>query len=1474
MSDLQERLAKLPPEQRAWILKQLREQKPASSNERLAASIPRVPRTESIPLSFTQQRLWFLNELEGPSATYNVFIGWRLEGPLKRTALEASVAEIVQRHESLRTTFPAERGEPTQRIHPPGFVPVEVIDLQAIPVAEQEAAAQRLADQAAQVHFALENGPLFQVKLLCAAPELHYLLFIMHHTIIDGWSIDVLVNELSELYNAFLQGKPSPLPPLPIQYADYAVWQHQQTQGQAFTEQLNYWRARLAGAPPLLALPTDHPRPAVQRFQGAVRPWFNLSPELTDGLRRLANQCETTLFMVLQTAFAILLHRYSNQDDILIGLPMANRDRPEMEALIGFFANTLVLRSDLAGNPTFRTLLAQVRQNALDAYQHNALPFEQLVEALQPKRELSYSPIFQVALNWQNAQSGIPKLAGLNASHLHVARVAAIFDLLLILYEIDQVVFGRWEYNTDLFEAATIERMTGHFQTLLAGIVADPDQPIRALPLLTEAERQQQLVAWNRPVALPSAGAALSAQLCFHQLFEAQVERTPAALAAVFVNKQLTYRELNQRANQLAHYLIKAGVGAETLVGVCLDRSLEMLIGILGILKAGGAYVPIDPAYPQARIAFMLEDAQLQLVLTSAAVAPKLTTGGRPSGSRTVCLDRDWSLIAAESPENPVNRVQPDNLAYCIYTSGSTGRPKGTLIEQRNLTNYLTWAIQAYEVAAGSGAPVNTSIGFDATITSLFTPLLVGKTVFLLPEEDELEALGRALQSGEPFSLVKLTPTHLDILSRMVDQPSKARYFIIGGEALFESHLTFWRTYAPDTHFINEYGPTETVVGCCIYDAKDRLSAGAVPIGDSPTGAIANTQLYVLDSQQALVPIGVHGELYIGGAGVARGYLNRPELTAERFVANPFGPGKLYKTGDLVRRLADGKLEFSGRVDSQVKLRGFRIELGEIEAALTQHPDVQEAVVNVCAMSTAATQATVRHCVRCGLPSNHPEAKLNAAGVCNLCVAYAAYKTKAEQYFKPMAEFHALVAEMKRTRTGQYDCMMLFSGGKDSTYVLAQLVEMGLKVLSFTLDNGYISQEAKANIRKVVEALGVDHSFGTTPAMNAVFVESLQRYSNVCQGCFKVIYTLSANLARQQGIRYIVTGLSRGQIFETRLQPLFQNQIFDGAEIDRRILESRKVYHRLDDVVSRQMDVTLFQDDTTFAEIQFVDFYRYSDVELAEMLAFLDQRLPWVRPSDTGRSTNCLINEVGIYIHKREKGYHNYALPYSWDVILGHKERLAAMQELDDEIDEGNVQRILQEIGYQQKEQTDRRLVAYYVAAKEINSSELQTYLAGKLPAYMLPSAFVRLNALPLTPNGKIDRNALPTPTPRTVATTSYVMPQTAAERQIAEVWQTVLQLEKVGIHDNFFDLGGHSLLLVQVHRRLVDCFSRPIAITALFHHPTIYALAKHLSGQPLVGPLGAADPKAMDERNKLRQERDQQGNQRRALRQRVRETK
>ncbi len=885
--------------------------------------------TAEHPLSFAQQRLWFINKLEPNSPAYNIAIAIRIKGQLNEVALAQSLKEIIRRHKVLRTSFKALNGEPVQVI-----LEREAEDRgRYFPLPNSESEIQSFLVQEGQQPFDLAEVGLFRTKLLRLDAEESILIITMHHIIFDGWSAGVLIREVAALYKAFLTGEPSPLAELTIQYVDYAYWQREWLKGEILESQLAYWKQQLGGNLPVLNLPTDYPRPTVSTLRGA-RQTLVLPEVLRGGIKELSQQEGVTLFMILLAAFKTLLFRYTHQDDILVGSPIANRNLAEIQGMIGFFVNTLVLRSNLSGNPCFKELLKRIRRVALDAYSHQDLPFEKLVEELQPDRSLSHTPLFQVMFALQNFPMPNLEVAGLNLQVQEVNTGTAKFDLTLFVEDRGRELLAIFEYNTDLFKGTTITRMLGHFQTLLEGIVANPNQRLSDLPLLTEVERNQLLIEWTQ------TRTDSSHNLCIHQLLEEQVERTPDAVAVIFGNQQLTYQELNQRANQLAHYLQKLGVKPEVFVGICVERSIEMLVGLLGILKAGGAYVPLDSTYPKERLAFMLEDARAPVLLTQQRLLEIIPF----HSGKVVCLDTNWQEIGKEISENSVSNVCADNLAYVIYTSGSTGKPKGTLIHHRGLVNYLTWCTKAYSVEQGEGSPVHSSISFDMTITGLFSPLLVGRKVELLPEGKGIENLATVVRNKSNFSLIKITPAQLDLLSHQLlpqEAAGKTRAFIIGGENLLAESIAFWQENAPDTMLINEYGPTETVVGCCIYQAKDKHS-GSVPIGR----AIANTQLYILDRYLHPVPVGIAGELYIGGAGVARGYLHRPELTAERFIPNPFLAGeRLYKTGDLARYRADGIIEYLGRIDNQVKIRGFRIELAEIEAVLTQHPKVREGAI-------------------------------------------------------------------------------------------------------------------------------------------------------------------------------------------------------------------------------------------------------------------------------------------------------------------------------------------------------------------------------------------------------------------------------------------------------------------------------------------------------------------------------------------------
>jgi amino acid adenylation domain-containing protein len=934
--NLTDRIATLSPAKRALLelkLKQHRIGRPQDN------TIPRRATQDAPPLSFAQQRLWFLDQFEPNSATYNIPWAVRLQGSLDTAALHHAVNALVARHETLRTTFSVDDDDPKQVIAEKLTLPLPVIDLQSWPESHREAEAERLATVEAQRPFDLARGPLVRVQLLQLGAADSLLLFTMHHIISDGWSMGVCFRELGVLYAAFSTGTAPTLPPLPLQYADFAVWQRQWLQGETLKQQLSYWTQRLAGAPPLLALPTDRPRPAKQTYRGA-RCSFTLTPAFTTALKRVSQQEGATLFMILLAAFQVLLARYTGQGDIVVGSPIANRQRTEIEGLIGFFVNTLVLRTDVSGNPTFRELLHRVRVGCLEAYSHQDIPFEQLVEELHAPRDLSYTPLVQTFFALQNVPSRVLEFSGLITSRVRVENPTAKFDLSLYMWEGETGdLTGEVEYNTDLFDEGTIVRLTEHYRMLLEGSVANPDGHIATLPLLTSAERQQLLVEWN------NTRRDYSSEQCVHHLFAAQVERTPDAVAVVYEGQQLTYRELNARANQLAHFLQRLGVGPEVLVGLCVERSLDMMVGLLGILKAGGAYVPLDPTYPAERLQFMLQDAHPPVLLTQRTLSDRLP----PHEARVVYLNADWVQIAHEPQSNPESGVTADTLAYVLYTSGSTGQPKGVLGLHRGLFNRFAWMWETYPFIADEVCCQKTALNFVDSLWELLGPLLQGVRLVILPERSVKDPvlLVQALAQHQitrlvlvPSLLQIVLDTHPDLQIRL----PHLRLWITSGEELTAELARQFHTQLPQRTLLNLYGSSEVSADVTWSEIQLVSPEGSVPIGRP----IANTQVYLLDAYLQLVPIGVPGDLYIGGEGLARGYLHRPELTAEKFITHSFTgepARRLYKMGDLARYRPDGVIEFLGRVDHQVKLRGFRIELGEIEAVLRQHPAVQDIVV-------------------------------------------------------------------------------------------------------------------------------------------------------------------------------------------------------------------------------------------------------------------------------------------------------------------------------------------------------------------------------------------------------------------------------------------------------------------------------------------------------------------------------------------------
>ncbi|MDC9603589.1 non-ribosomal peptide synthetase [Xenorhabdus griffiniae] len=929
---------------RAVLEKKLEEQLKAREGQQQPAFIKPANRHQPLPLSFAQQRLWFISQLDpAASQAYHLPVSLRLTGQLNYSVLKAALDRLIARHESLRTRFVLVEGQPCQHIDPAdiGFA-LSCHDLRLLDPALHTQRVAELADSEAQAPFDFAQGPLIRGQLLQLADDEHVLLLTLHHIITDGWSISVLVQELVTFYRAVLDGQPDPLPPLPIQYADYAVWQQEQLQGTTFTEQRDFWCTQLADAPALLTLPTDRPRPAVQTYAGNQVP-VHIDADLLASLKELGQRHHTTLFMTVLSAWSLVLARLSGQNDIVIGTPVANRPHQELEGLMGFFVNTLALRISCHDNLCVTDLLAQVRERALAAYSHQDLPFEQVVEALQPERSLSYNPLFQVMLALNNTPAQELTLPGLQLTTITQKHYSAHFDLTLSLSETEAGLIGELEYATDLFDAATVERIVGYFNNVLAAIVADDTQLIATLPMLPASERQQLLVDFN------ATQADFPQNTLIHSLFEAQAAQHPDRIAVIYEDQTLSYSELNHRANQLAHYLITVGVRPDDRVAICAERSLDAIVGLLGILKAGGAYVPLDPAYPTDRLAYMLDDAAPVVLLTQTAQCDRLRDSV-PATVPVIVLDAQETLFEAQPTHNPQAHalgLTSRHLAYVIYTSGSTGQPKGVMVEHRSINRLVINNAYA-DIGARDCVAHCANIAFDASTWEIWSALLNGARLHIVPQSVLLDPVYfcATLIKGQVTALwltVGLFNEYLDSLSPLFGQ---LRYLLTGGDVLEPRKIQQVQlSESQPAHLINGYGPTETTTFATTYEITSPIDVTrSIPVGRP----IANTQIYILDTHSQPVPRGVAGEIYIGGAGVARGYLNRPELTAERFLPDPFSSepdARMYKTGDLARWLPDGNIEYLGRNDFQVKLRGFRIELGEIEAKLTQCDGVREAVV-------------------------------------------------------------------------------------------------------------------------------------------------------------------------------------------------------------------------------------------------------------------------------------------------------------------------------------------------------------------------------------------------------------------------------------------------------------------------------------------------------------------------------------------------
>ncbi len=1358
-------------------------------------------------LTVSEQLIWTGQRLDPAAPLYNMALAIEIATAIDVPAFLLAFQRLVDETDALRTSFVETNGHP-RRVVRQG-VPGQV-ELLCLPDREvDDASVTAILEARTRRAFVLDDV-LFDCCLIERGPERFVWYLNQHHLITDAWSVGVLHRRMSALYESAVEkrldgaqhGHGAP-PATTFPQFDAFVAHQRSLHGSArLTRALANWDAARGSRNVPLYGDASSGSGRTQRVR------VRLGPERTAALRAAAKlppfralTPEQAQFQLFATLLLAWLHRVSDSEAVSIGTPWHNRSTAAFRDTAGLFIELFPLRATIDDDETFASLGAKVAAETLEVMRH-----------VVPGASASPgSRTFGVVLNYITARLGGFAGAPVRADWIHSGHGDRDHRVRLQVHDFDLAGGPVLDFDLDDTAFGPLERewAVRHFLALLDALVADPAGEIGSVRLTT----------WDEEATFAPRGIASASPASVLSLIRESMRSSPDAIAVRDGARIVTYAELDAAAERLGCQLREAGVAPESVVGIALERSAEMVVAILGVLAGGGGFVPLDPAYPDSRLGFLAKDAGAGLVITSADMADRVRSWGAEPfviPSRQATDDNR----AARDDDRP-----RDSLAYVLYTSGSTGQPKGVEVTHGSLADYVAWAARRYADGQQLAWPLFTSPAFDLTLTSIFVPLASGGTILVYPNDVGASAvLVRRVFEDNRADVVKLTPSHLALLRDLDLSRSRVRRLIVGGEDLTRATaLALHTALGGRVEILNEYGPTEATVACMLHRFDPVTDTRAsVPIG-RPSD---NARSHVLDAAGHPVPRGVAGEICIGGPRVARGYRGRPDLTATAFVPDPLGGAdRLYRTGDVGRWLPHGTLEYLGRRDSQVKVHGVRIELGEIEAALAAHPSVDACVAQMAV--TARSDREVR-CIRCGLEGMHPEARIDEDGVCAVCRRFEQERERVGRYFGSMDDLRATLAEARADATGEHDCLMLYSGGKDSTYALSRLVELGAHPLVFLFDNGFISGQAKENVRRVAESLGLELVVGETPAMPAIFADSLARFSNVCNGCYKTIYTMAMNLAVSRGIRHIVTGLSRGQIFETRLADLYRRGVYEPEAVDRVILEARKAYHRMDDAVSRSLDVRIFETDAVLDRVRFIDFYRYCDASLEEILDYLARHTPWIRPSDTGRSTNCLINQAGIYVHKAERGFHNYAMPYSWDVRLGHKRREAVVTELDDALDPGAIRDMLARVGYQPKASApnDVRLVAYYTSRDEIPPSELRRFLEQSLPRDVIPAAFVRLERIPLAASGKVDRAALPQPESlRPTLADVFVAPRTETERVLSELWSDVLDVRPIGLHDDFFELGGDSMQCIQI---VAAARGRGLAFAPrdLFVHPTIAGLA------------------------------------------------
>lgn len=1327
--------------------------------------------TIKVPLTEAQKQLWFLDKLESNSAlAYIDSLYAQVQGVLNIEVMQQVVKTVVNRHEALRTRIDVE-GQ-YQEILPNVTLDVPVIDFSNVPPSERELQIAQWIEQEFQKPFDLNQAPLFQVYILKLEEQLHRLVAKVHHIIADGWSVALILKEIGALYSSKCEGNVCSMQS-PMQFREYVEWQNKQSQSEEMAVHESFWLEKFAKSIPVLNLPTDRPHPAVRSYKGSKQS-LKIDAQLGNEIKRVSRQNGCTLFMTLLATYKVLLHRLSGDKDIVVGIPSAGRSLEGSENLVGYCVHLLPIISSLDENPTFSEYLRNIRGIMLDAYEHQDYPFASLLNKLNINRDFSRPVLISAAFNL-DIPLDLPKMFGLEMSFLSPPKIPLAYDIYLTVTEVKGELSLDCGYNADVFDDDTIKRWLGHFQSLLAAIAVNPEENLAQLPLVTKAEQQLLLRKWNNTACNYPLDKSI------HQLFEEQVERTPDSVAVVFENKHFTYRELNQRTNQLANYLQTLGVKPEALVGLYIERSLEMIVGLLGILKAGGAYLPIDPGLPAERLGYILENASAQVLVTQESLKQSLES----YQVTLVTVDTDWALIEQQNQQNISSEVKESNLAYVIYTSGSTGKPKGVAIEHRSIVNYVLSIIDRLEIEAGSSFALVSTISADLGNTVLFPSLCTGGALHVLSWDRTVNSAAFSQYISEhSIDYLKIVPSHLAALQNPANPKSALprKGLILGGEASQSNWISSLLATQPECKIYNHYGPTETTVGVLTYRVdSEKLETPTLPLGYP----LNNTQVYILDAYLNPVPIGIPGEIYVGGIAVGRGYVNQPDLTAERFISSPFDGSRLYKTGDLARPKPDGNIEFLGRADNQVKIRGFRVELKDIESALCQHPDVESAAVIFSQQQLLAYVAPkqkrspiISGLSRYKLPNNLHVAHLN--------------KNETDYIYKEIFELQAYLRHGITVNPG--DCIF----------------DVGSNIGLFGLFMATICPQIKL------------YAFEPNPTVYQRLQANLSLYAPNSQSfnCGLSEQETTAEFTFFPGFSLLSGFYADAQVE----QEVVKNFVSNQQNEDKSVVED--FLAQADEILSER-----FKAETFTAQLRTLsEIIKEQGIENIDLLKINVEKseldvLKGIQEQDWGKIRQIVL-EVDVQenlqpiVSLLEK--HGYEYLVEQDIVLNNTELCYIYAIRPSE--RGNLVR-------EQSPQAHIQQLPIFDDSL-ISSSELENFIKDKLPEYMLPNAFVLLSELPLTANGKIDRQGLPALDKNILSATKYVSPQNETQKIISSIWQEVLQIEKVGIYDNFFQLGGNSLLLIQVNRKLQEKLSIDLPVVELFNYPTIKDLSLHIAGK------------------------------------------